>query len=109
MDWCTRNPKILFHNPPDVSTGEYGDTDCADEMLWAAAELWRTTGETEYQKAFVAAAGKPESIVIAAPSWSDLAAMAYWTYALAGRKDAIGLQSAIQQATIKAAESLAAK
>jgi len=29
-------------------------------MLWAAAELWRTTGEAEYQKAFVAALGAAE-------------------------------------------------
>ncbi len=107
-NWCVRNSNVPFHNPPDVSTGEYGDTDCSDEMLWAAAELWRTTGDVEYQKAFVAAAGKPESILISAPSWSDLAVMACWTYALAGRKDTTGLQSAIQQATIKAAESLAA-
>ena len=25
-------------------TGEYGDGNCADEALWAAAELFRTTG-----------------------------------------------------------------
>ena len=106
--WCTRNPDVLFHNPPDVSTGEYGDTDCGDEMLWPAAELWRTTGEAEFQKAFAAAAGKPEEITISAPSWSALSAMAYWAYALADRKDAAGLANAVQQATIEAAESLVA-
>ena len=107
-EWCTRNPNVVFHNPPDVGTGEYGDADCADELLWAAAELWRTTGEAEYQKAFAAVAGKPDAITITAPSWSDLSALGYWTYALSSRKDATGLQSAIQQATIKAAESLVA-
>ena len=107
-DWCTRNSDVTFHNPPGVGTGEYGDTDCSDEMLWAAAELWRTTGDVQYQKAFSAGAGKPESIEISAPSWSSLSALAYWTYAAAERKDAAGLRSAIQQATVKAAESLAA-
>jgi endoglucanase len=106
-EWCVRNPDVLFHNPVGIGTGEYGDDDCGDEILWAAAELWRTTGDAEYQKAFIAAAGKPESITIIAPSWSTPSALAYWTYALSERKDAAGLQGAIQQATIKAAESLA--
>jgi endoglucanase len=107
-EWCTRNPDVIFHNPPGVSTGEYGDDDCSDEMLWAAAELWRTTGDAEYLKAFVWGAAKPESITINAPSWSSLSALAYWTYALAERKDAAGLRSAIQEATIKAGDGLAA-
>lgn len=107
-EWATSNPDVVFHNPPDVGTGEYGDDDCGDELLWAAAELWRTTGDAEYQKAFAAAAGKAESITITAPSWSALSALAYWTYALASPKDALGLQSAIQDATIKAAEALVA-
>ena len=28
-----------FHNPPEISTGEYPDTDASDELLWAACEL----------------------------------------------------------------------
>ena len=29
-----------FHNPPEISTGEYPDTDTSDELLWAATELY---------------------------------------------------------------------
>ena len=29
-----------FHNPPEVSTGEYPDSNAQDELLWAAAELY---------------------------------------------------------------------
>jgi endoglucanase len=107
-EWCVRNPDVIFRNPPGVSTGEYGDDDCSDELLWAAAELWRTTGDAEYLEAFTSGVGKPESIQISAPSWSALSALACWTYALAERKDAAGLRSAIQEATLKVAETLVA-
>ena len=39
--WLGKYPKAIFRNPKPVSTGEYGDANCADEALWAAAELFR--------------------------------------------------------------------
>lgn len=51
--WLERNPDVPgFRNPPDVQTGEYGDETDADERYWAAAELYRTTGEERYHEAF---------------------------------------------------------
>jgi endoglucanase len=38
-----------FHNPSQPGTGEYGDGDDRDERLWAAAELFETTGEATYR------------------------------------------------------------
>jgi endoglucanase len=52
--WLQDNPNVVFRNCCGVSTGEYGDDDCSDERLWAAAELFRTTGRAEYAAAFVA-------------------------------------------------------
>lgn len=40
-----------FRNPPDIVTGEYGDECRDDELYWAAAELFRLTGEPEYLQA----------------------------------------------------------
>ncbi|RAV00619.1 glycoside hydrolase [Paenibacillus sp. YN15] len=40
-----------FRNPPDIVTGEYGDSSREDELYWAAAELFRLTGEAEYLQA----------------------------------------------------------
>lgn len=37
--WAENNPTAYFTNPPDVSTGEYGDGNVQDEFQWAAAEL----------------------------------------------------------------------
>lgn len=52
--WLEKNPDVLFRNPPGVTTGEYGDRDCGDELLWASTELWRTTDDAIYQRYFLA-------------------------------------------------------
>jgi endoglucanase len=41
-----------FHNPPGTATGVYGDNNDSDERLWAAAELFETTGNTDYKDYF---------------------------------------------------------
>jgi endoglucanase len=46
--WLAKNPAVVFRNCCGVQTGEYGDGNCADERLWAAAELFRATGAPEY-------------------------------------------------------------
>jgi endoglucanase len=51
--WAQKNPNVTFRNPPGVSTGEYGDRNCSDERLWAAAELARTTGEAAFNDYFI--------------------------------------------------------
>jgi len=51
--WLRRNPDFIgYQNPPDVWTGGYGDRTDRDERFWAAAELYRTTGEEQYHESF---------------------------------------------------------
>ncbi len=51
--WLERNPEVPgFENPPIIRTGEYDDSNDRDERFWAAAELYRTTGEAVYHVAF---------------------------------------------------------
>lgn len=45
------NPNLIFSNPEDISTGEYGDTSDKDERYWAAAQLYRATGNSKYESA----------------------------------------------------------
>lgn len=40
--------RVSFRNPRDVKTGEYGDRIVIDEHYWAAAELYRLTGDRSY-------------------------------------------------------------
>ena len=48
-DWLQAHPEFIgFTNPEETNTGEYDDTSDLDERLWAAMELYRTTGEKHY-------------------------------------------------------------
>jgi endoglucanase len=108
-NWAARHPNVTFSNPPGVTTGEYGDSRCSDEILWASAELWRTTGEAPYANYFIGhyapfieALDSP-----AAENWADVANMALWTYALAERPngDATAI-NAIKTKAVQAASTI---
>lgn len=48
-DWLMQHPQFIgFENPAGCNTGGYEDTSDLDERLWAAAELYVTTGDTAY-------------------------------------------------------------
>jgi endoglucanase len=98
--WAVANPRVLFNNPPHITTGGYGDRNCADEMLWASAELFRTTGEREYEKAFLEAL--PDDVAMDEASWGSLAPFAYWTYAMAEKTNRF-VRAGIVEATKEAA------
>ena len=105
--WAAAHPDVIFRNPKTVTTGEYGDAHCADEVLWAAAELFRTTGEALYDGAVKAsiAASFPK-LEVEAPSWGGVLSMGLWTYAFAGRSAGSELVTQIEEATQVAAGRL---
>ena len=47
-NFLAENPNLIFKNPTDIVTGEYGDNSDRDERYWAAAQMWRATGEEKY-------------------------------------------------------------
>ena len=64
---------------PDAGGGPYDDTDLEDEFYWAAAELFLTTGETEFEAAVTANPyhrGEREAFGPAAFDWGNVAALA---------------------------------
>jgi len=104
--WAEKNPNVTFRNPPGVSTGEYGDRNCSDERLWAAAELARTTGEASFNDYFVQNYEQFLHTLDSPPaeSWSQVAPMGMWTYALSRQKNAdTKAIEAIRQRTLAAA------
>ncbi len=107
--WTEKYPNVTFKNPAGITTGEYGDENCADERLWAAAELWRTTGDTSYNDYFVKEyPGFRASVdAPALENWKDVAAMGLWTYAVGARSgsDATAM-SDIRYRTIAAAHAI---
>jgi endoglucanase len=126
-NWAEAHPDVVFANPPGVTTGDYGDKSCADELLWASAELWRTTGEPAFENAFLAALPTAlpahrhdesservdaTDIGIESPSWSNLRSMACWSYvqsAHQGSPEAEGVKQRIREATLAQADKLVAR
>ncbi|MCL6546982.1 MAG: glycoside hydrolase family 9 protein, partial [Bryobacteraceae bacterium] len=105
--WTEKYPNVAFNNPRGVNTGAYGDRNFADERLWAAAELYRTTGEDAYHQYFLANY-EPlrKSIRPAGPqSWNNVGTMGLWTYALGKGKNAEALE-AIRKDSIAAADAI---
>lgn len=88
--WTLKYPNVTFKNPQGISTGMYGDNYCGDERLWAAAELWRTTGEAAFNDYFVKQYPdfRPSLEAPSTESWNDVAALGLWTYALSSQKGA---------------------
>ncbi|MEO0338728.1 MAG: glycoside hydrolase family 9 protein [Bacteroidota bacterium] len=49
--WAKQNPEVIYRNPEDIVTGEYGDDDFQDEWTWADAELYISTQDQSYLQA----------------------------------------------------------
>ena len=105
--WLEQHPAVNFRNPAGVSTGAYGDGNCADEHLWAAAELWRTTREKVYEDYFLAhyAEFRPQIRAAGPQSWASVSTLALWTYAL-GRGTNAEAVSQIRKDSIAAAQQI---
>ncbi len=87
-------PRGGFRNPDGIATGEYNDSDDADNRLWAAAELYRTTGEAKYAEYFGkwwANNNHPQGW----NKWQHFYQCAYWAYLRANQP---GVNTDMQQA-----------
>jgi endoglucanase len=107
--WLEKNPNVTFRNPDGVLTGEYGDRDPRDEILWAAAELWRTTKQPNYERYFLKHySAQLRSISAGPPSWQRVGSLALWTYLLDQRSNKYA-REAIRQLTLTAADGIVAR
>ena len=48
--WAETNNQVIFRNPEGVLSGAYSNRNMSDEFLWAAAELYTTTGKDKYKQ-----------------------------------------------------------
>ena len=109
-DWTAAHPNVVFRNPPGINTGEYGDSEVSDEFAWASAELWRTTGDGQYEKAFLASLPSDRTTIkIDVPDWGNVGSLAAWTYTLADRPGDPAIKAVIRTGTQQAAEKLIAQ
>jgi endoglucanase len=105
--WTEQNPNVIFRNPAGVQTGEYGDADCTDERLWAAAELFRTTGEPAFEAVARTLASKFSVGTEAPQAWPQVANLGLWSYALATTGADGETQRRIREETVAAARTIA--
>lgn len=98
--------KSGFSNPPGVVTGEYPDDVCVDEFFWAAAELYKTTGDETYVKAIKEHLDEIENF--SGLGWADVGG--YASYALLTAKDGEkadkDVYSAVHDAFLEAADTV---
>jgi endoglucanase len=111
--WAIAHPDEPFRENPDgIKTGGYGDKDAADELLWAAAELFRTTGESTYNDYFLCkyTHWKPALSPTSAQGWPDLRNFAMYAYALCdnGRTDRAAVER-IRADAVAAADAIVAR
>lgn len=67
--WATENDSIVYSNPEDVSTGEYGDSNFSDDFFWASSELYLATEDPAYLATMLNY--QPEYEHVLADSWKN--------------------------------------
>ncbi|MBK0381105.1 glycoside hydrolase family 9 protein [Mucilaginibacter segetis] len=82
--WAKQNPGVVYDQnelnkqfKPEVTTGAYGDRNFSDEFIWAASELYTTTGNEKYLSDVVFNADDRLQV----PSWSQVKLLGYYTLA----------------------------
>jgi endoglucanase len=80
-NWAQKNPFLLYSQKsinaafdPDITTGEYGDSDVTDEFIWAASELYVTTKESYYTSVNLFPDKK-----MPVPNWGNVRLLGYYT------------------------------
>ncbi|WP_247231535.1 glycoside hydrolase family 9 protein [Telluribacter sp. SYSU D00476] len=100
-DWVKKNPNVLYDQnemnkqfDPDVSTGSYQDRNGEDEWIWAATELYVTTGQDKYLQGI----NLFPDATLQLPSWNQVRALAYYTLARSQKKLPAGGAQHVNQA-----------
>jgi endoglucanase len=82
--WAVKNPDMVYNQDamnkkfkPEVVTGGYGDRSFADEFIWAASELYVTTGKDEYYSKLNLTGNDKMQV----PSWAQVKMLGYYTLA----------------------------
>lgn len=94
-----------FKNPPEISTGEYGDACDTDERYWAAAELYKTFGDEQYRKDFEQLASEK---IYHGYGWEDMGSYGNRAYITCGYPVDAELAERIKASMLELADELLA-
>lgn len=84
-DCLKANPNEVKPNQSAYGTGEYYSNDL-DDRLWAAAEMWETTGESSYLNDFESRANNFSPKIDADFDWANVNNLGMFTYVLSTRE-----------------------
>ena len=105
-NFLKENPEDVRFVQGDFKTGGYQTRD-PDDRLWAAAEMWETTGEAEFLADFEKRAADMQFNVDENWDWGNVANLGMFTYALSKRPGKNPeVQSAIKENIIKIADQI---
>jgi endoglucanase len=88
--WLESTPDSHFKtNPKGIETGAYEDNDANDERLWAASELFRTTGDARYHEYFLKSFRRIRPMFNSGfpHEWRNVHALALYGYAFEKRTE----------------------
>jgi endoglucanase len=88
--WLESTPDSHFKtNPKGIETGAYEDNDANDERLWAASELFRTTGDARYHEYFLKSFRRIRPMFNSGfpHEWKNVHALALYGYAIEKRTE----------------------
>jgi len=100
------NPEYVRWDQEDFYTGGYQPKK-NDGLMWAAAEMWETTGETSYLKDFEERIVKADDFVDYTWDWGNIKNLAVYTYLLSdkeGRND--DLLTVLKAEMLRVADSI---
>ena len=113
-EWAQVYPEMIYDQnelnrqfDPDITTGAYGGRTLSDEYIWAAAELYVSTGNEQYLQ--VINGNIPDDEPLSVPSWSHVKALGYYTLLRFGDVMADGEireQQAIRHSVLALADTL---
>lgn len=69
-----------YKNPKGINAGEYAEKSALDNRLWAAAELYRSTGEARYRGAYESLAPRVDVDPTNTVSYDKQSLAAFWAY-----------------------------
>ena len=103
------NPEDKGFEQGDFKTGGYQTKD-PDDRLWAAAEMWETTGEAEFLADFEKRAADAEFVIEENWDWGNQGNQGMFTYLLSKREGkSPAVQESLKKNCLAVADELVAK
>jgi len=102
----------FYANPSGIETGAYEDDNADDERLWAATELFRTTGKASYHNYFLSNYRNSQPMFNSGfpHEWKKVHALGLYGYALENKQPTDPkVQQEIRREALKAADEIATR